>query len=174
MDSIKSQVEAYEKQLKDIDQQISEAMAKEMEKQAEKSKKDEKPKTEQEIENARLANVMNLSQGLEKAEVVDSVKTRVDGEACVLKSEIAMDKMYGASLESTADRVSDKEEKLAELEKKSAELLRGRRDRGGNRGESRRAERNSGFQREGRRGGGEGRRADGGCVNAILAADPAL
>lgn len=123
MDSIKSQVEAYEKQLKDIDQQISEAMAKEMEKQAEKSKKDEKPKTEQEIENARLANVMNLSQGLEKAEVVDSVKTRVDGEARVLKSEIAMDKMYGASLESTADRVSDKEEKLAELEKKSAELL---------------------------------------------------
>lgn len=119
MDSIKSQVEAYEKQLKEIDQQISEAMAKEMEKQAEKSKKDDGPKTEQEVENARLANVLDLSQGLENAEVVDSVKTRVDGEARVLKSEIALDKMRGAS----AEAVAAKEEKLAGLEKKSAELL---------------------------------------------------
>lgn len=122
MDSIKPQIEAYEKQLKEIDQQMTEAMAKEMEKQAEKSKKNDEPKTEQEIENQRLANVMDLSQGLEKAETVDSVKMRVDGEARVLKSEIKLDKMYKSSTEMAAD-VSDKEKKLAELEKKSAELL---------------------------------------------------
>lgn len=118
MDSIKSQVEAYEKQLKEIDQQMTEAMAKEMEKQAGKSKKDDEPKTEQEIENERLANVMDLSQGLQKAEVTDSVKNRVDGEARVLKSEIELDQMYNPSAD-----VADKEAKLAELEKKSAELL---------------------------------------------------
>ena len=122
MDSIKPQIEAYEKQLKEIDQQMTEVMAKEMEKQAEKSKKNDEPKTEQEIENQRLANVMDLSQGLEKAETVDSVKMRVDGEARVLKSEIKLDKMYKSSTEMAAD-VSDKEKKLAELEKKSAELL---------------------------------------------------
>ena len=122
MDSIKPQIEAYEKQLKEIDQQMTEAMAKEMEKQDEKSKKNDEPKTEQEIENQRLANVMDLSQGLEKAETVDSVKMRVDGEARVLKSEIKLDKMYKSSTEMAAD-VSDKEKKLAELEKKSAELL---------------------------------------------------
>lgn len=119
MDTIKTQLEAFEKQLKDIDQQISEAMTKEMEKQAQKSKKDDQPKTKQEIENARLANVMDLSQGLEKAEVVDSVKTRVDGEARVLKSEIALDKMRDAPEEA----IAAKENKLSELEKKSAELL---------------------------------------------------
>lgn len=119
MDTIKGQLEAYEKQLKDIDQQISEAMTKEMEKQAQKSKKDDQPKTEQEIENARLANVMDLSQGLEKAEVVDSVKTRVDGEARVLQSEIALDIMRDAPEEA----IAAKEDKLSNLEKKSAELL---------------------------------------------------
>lgn len=119
MDSIKSQLEAYEKQLKDIDQQISEAMTKEMEKQAEKSKKDDKPKTKQEIENERLANVMDLSQGLKKAETVESVKTRVDGEARVLKSEIELDKMRDAPKEA----IEEKENKLSDLEKKSAKLL---------------------------------------------------
>ena len=39
MESIKSQLEVYEKQLKDIEDQISKAMTKEMEKQAEKKMK---------------------------------------------------------------------------------------------------------------------------------------
>ena len=90
---------------------MTEAMAKEMEKQAGKSKKDDDPKTEQEIENERLANVMDLSQGLQKAEVTDSVKNKVDGEARVLKPEIEQDQMYNPSAD-----VADKEAKLAELE----------------------------------------------------------
>lgn len=122
MESIKSQLEAYEKQLKDVDQQISQAMAKEMEKQAEKGKKEDTPKTKQEIENERLANVMDMSQGLEKAEVTWSVKTRVDGEARVLKSEIALDKMYANGSEASTEMISKKEMKLSELEQKSIEL----------------------------------------------------
>ena len=39
MESIQSQLEVYEKQLKDIEDQISKAMTKEMEKQAEKKRK---------------------------------------------------------------------------------------------------------------------------------------
>lgn len=123
MESIKSQLEAYEKQLKDVDQQISQAMMKEMEKQAEKGKKDDEPKTRQEIENERLSNVMDMSQGLERAEMTDSVKKRVDGEARVLKSEIELDGMYANGLETSKELISKKEEKLSELERKSTELL---------------------------------------------------
>ncbi len=119
MDTIKTQLESFETQLKDIDQQISEAVTKEMQKQTEHSKKDTKPKTKQEIENARLANVMDLSQGLQRVEAVNSVKTRVDGEARVLKSEIELDKMHGMSKEA----VEEKENELSDLENKSAELL---------------------------------------------------
>lgn len=123
MESIKTQLEAYEKQLKDVDQQISQAVAKEMEKQAGKGKKDDKPKTRQEIENERLANVMDMSQGLERAEVTASVKNRVDREARVLKSEIALDNMYADGSEGSKELISKKEEKLSDLEQKSAELL---------------------------------------------------
>lgn len=123
MESIRSQLEAYEKQLKDVDQQISQAMAKEMEKQAEKGKKDDGPKTRQEIENERLANVTDMSQGLERAEVAASVKRRVDGEARVLKSEIELDMAYAKGSEASKEAISQKEEKLSDLEQRSAELL---------------------------------------------------
>lgn len=122
MESIKSQLEVYEKQLKDIEDQISKAMTKEMEKQAEKKKKDE-PKTEQEIENERLANVMDLSLGLQKAEVISSVKARVDGEAHVMKSEIELDKMHDPSEETSKELIKRKESQLADLEQKSNELI---------------------------------------------------
>lgn len=97
-------------------------MTKEMEKQAEKKKKDE-PKTEQEIENERLANVMNLSLGLQKAEMVSSVKARVDGEAHVLKSEIELDKFHDPSEETSKEMITEKEGQLADLEQRSNELL---------------------------------------------------
>ena len=122
MESIQSQLEVYEKQLKDIEDQISKAMTKEMEKQAEKKKKDE-PKTEQELENERLANVMDLSLGLQKAEMVSSVKARVDGEAHVLKSEIELDKLHDPSEETSKEMITEKEGQLADLEQKSNELL---------------------------------------------------
>lgn len=123
MESIKSQLEAYEKQLKDVDSQISQAMAKEMEKEAGKTKQEDEPKTEQEIENERLANVMDLSQGLQKAEAVSSVKARVDGEARVLKSEIELDKLHDPSEETSKELIKGKESQLADLGRKSNELL---------------------------------------------------
>lgn len=122
VESIRSQLEVYEKQLKDIEDQISKAMTREMEKQAEKKKKDE-PKTEQEIENERLANVMDLSLGLQKAEMVSSVKARVDGEARILKSEIELDKLHDPSEETSKETITEKEGQLADLERKSNELL---------------------------------------------------
>ena len=123
MESIQSQLDAYENQLKDIDEQISQAMAKEMEKQAGKAKKDDEPKTEQDIENERLANVMDLSQGLKKAETVRSVKTKVDGEARVLKSEIALDQMHDPSADTSKEQIHAKEDQLADLEQRSNKLL---------------------------------------------------
>lgn len=109
--------------LKDVDSQISQAMAKEMEKEAGKTKQEDEPKTEQEIENERLANVMDLSQGLQKAEAVSSVKARVDGEARVLKSEIELDKLHDPSEETSKELIKGKESQLADLGRKSNELL---------------------------------------------------
>lgn len=123
MESIKSQLEVYEKQIRDVEEQISQAAAKEMEKQATKAKKGDEPKTEQEIENERLANVMDLSLGLQKAEVISSVKARVDGEAHVMKSEIELDKMHDPSEETSKELIKRKESQLADLEQKSNELI---------------------------------------------------
>ncbi len=123
MESIKTRLEAYEKQLKDVDARISQAMAKEMEKEAGKTKKGDEPKTEQEIENERLANVIDLSHDLQKAEAVSSVKARVDGEARVLKSEIELDKLHDPSEETSKEIIKEKESQLAGFEQKSNELL---------------------------------------------------
>lgn len=118
MDSIKSQLEAYDDQLKNIDNQIAEMMTKEMEKQAEKVKEqyNNKPKTEEEVENQRLATVSALSIDLRQAKAANAVKVKIDGESRVLKSEIEIDKGRGIS-------VKAKEDKLADMKQKSSNLI---------------------------------------------------
>lgn len=117
MDSIRAQLEDYEKQLQDIDSQVADAMAKEMQKQTEKMQENrsKKPMTEEEAQRARMTNLMSLSNDVQQAETIQSVKTKVDGQSGVLESEIELDKSRGGS-------VAGKEQKLAELEAKSAAL----------------------------------------------------
>ena len=119
MDSIKSQLEAYDDQLKNIDNQIAEMMTKEMKKQAEKVKEqydNNKPKTEEEVENQRLTAVSALSIDLRQAKAINAVKMKIDGESRVLKSEIKIDKGRGLS-------VKAKEDKLVDMKQKSSNLI---------------------------------------------------
>ncbi len=129
LDSIKPQLEAYEEQIRNIDTQIAETMAKEMEKQAEKQAKkmkpkdDNKPKTEEKIQNERFAGISNLSADLQQARTVSSIKARVDGNSRILKSEITLDKAYAAlSQGALKAKVEHKEAALADMEQKSLRL----------------------------------------------------
>ncbi len=121
MEMIKSQLESYDKQLENIDKQIADAMAEDIKKQEEKLKeqKNSKPKTKEEIQNQKLADIANLSNGLKQAETVEGVQSRVDGEARVSESEIELDRMHDPLGEVSAE----KEKKLSELKEKSAELM---------------------------------------------------
>ncbi len=120
--SLRDMLDSYEEQMKELDQQISQEMARQNREQLDKAqqaaKKEEEPKTKEEIEQERMASLMALSSGISQAETVQSSQTRIDGEARVLESEIKMDKGRTGDTEITAK----KEEQLARLQAKAAEL----------------------------------------------------
>lgn len=114
METIKSQLEAYDEQLENIDVQITQAMTKELEKKEEKEN-DDTPKTREELENERLNDIVTLSGDVGNIDMLDSVKTKVDRRITTLESEISLDngRMGAADF---------KKEELSRLKKKSAEL----------------------------------------------------
>lgn len=121
MDSIKSQLEAYDEQLQNIDIQISEAMSRELEKQEEEKKSDnEEPMTREEFLNKRMNDVAVMSNDAQHVDLLDSVKTKVDGRIKVLESEISLDN--GRAGDGGTGASAFKKEELSELKKKSAEL----------------------------------------------------
>ncbi|GFI44469.1 hypothetical protein IMSAGC018_02150 [Lachnospiraceae bacterium] len=115
METIKSQLEAYDEQLENIDVQITEAMAKELEKKEDKDKVDNTPKTQEELENERLTDIVTLSGDVQNISMLDSVKTKVDRRINILESEISRDNgRLGAA--------DFKKEELSKLKKNSAKL----------------------------------------------------
>lgn len=124
LDSIKSQLETYDEQMKSVDQQIAELMAKEMQKQTEnvKEKEDSEPKTKEEIQNKRLADITNLSSDLQQTQTVSSVQSKVEGDARVLKSEIELDKQRAGSSPGAKAIIEKKEASLAVMEQKALDL----------------------------------------------------
>lgn len=116
MDNIQAKLDSYDEQIKEIDKQISEISAKQLEEANDKKKstiEDHTPKTEQEIENQKMQSLMELSMGLDEVTTVHTVQTKIDGDSAVLKSEIEL---------SDGLLREKKEEKLAELQKKSMDL----------------------------------------------------
>lgn len=115
--SIQDLLESYEEQLKELDQQISQEMIKQKEKQLtkeESSKEKEEAMTEEELEQKRVSNLLALSSGMSQMETAKSSKTQIEGEIRVLESEIELDKgRCGAS-----QGLVKKEEKLAQLRQK--------------------------------------------------------
>ena len=119
--SIHDMLESYEEQLNELEQQISQEMARKNSRQPEKvqsPKKNNEPKTKQAIEQERISDLVDLSSGMSQIRTVQSSQTQVEGEARVLESEIKMDKGRTGDTEITAK----KEEKLAQLQQKAAEL----------------------------------------------------
>ena len=121
-ESIQSTLDSYEEQIKTIDQQIAQEMSRQNEKQIEKTKSENwgsTPKTKQEIENQRLADITNLSSGLSQAESLHSLQKRVEGEANVLESEIELDR----ERKENTGSILRKEAELAGLRRKADELM---------------------------------------------------
>lgn len=119
METIKPQLEALDEQLRNIDVQISQAIADETKKQEEeKSPENKEPQTSEEIQYEKMTDVVSLSNDVDNVDLLDSVKDRVDGRIKVLKSEIELDKLNnelsGAS--------SYKERELADLETQSVKI----------------------------------------------------
>lgn len=122
-DAIQSQLEAFDEQLKSIDKQIAQIKTQQMQQKEDKEKNEkssiyQKPKTKQEIQNERLADITNLSTGLDKAKVISSVKTSVDGNIGVLESEIELAKIRGAD----EKQIEKMEAKLSDMQDQSNQL----------------------------------------------------
>ncbi len=124
-DMMKSQLEQFDEQIKDIDKQIQEATLKKMTEASEKSAakiKSSKPKTKQDIQNDILSNITAASATLDRVETIRSEKNKLDGDAGVLKSEIELDKARDTT-GSGAEMIAKKEELLAEIQGRSQGLL---------------------------------------------------
>lgn len=117
IDSIKSQLEDFDEQIKNIDEQIAQTISKQLKQQTEEQKKvkDKKAKTEEEVQNERLNSIVSLSSGLSQAKTVYSVKNKVDGESRVLKMEIKLDESRGKA-------TIPKKQRLSDLQKQSDNL----------------------------------------------------
>lgn len=111
-------IDEYDEQLEMLDKQIAEATAKQFEEDGEDKESGlisgKKVMTEEEYEQRRMMDIMDLSSGVEQAEVVSSAKAKMDGEARVLKAEIESD---------GAGALESKKERLAEIEARSSDLL---------------------------------------------------
>ena len=125
MESIKSQLENYDEQLKNIDQQMADMMVKEMEKQGDNVQKpdDGEPKTEEQLQNERLANMSGLATDIQYIKTIDTIKSKMNGDAGVLQSEIELDKDRLGSSAGAKKLIAKKEEKLSDMAQKSSKLM---------------------------------------------------
>lgn len=122
LDGIKSQLESFDEQIKNIDQQIAKSMAEQSKKQEEEKRMDiySKPKTKEEVDNERLTNIVNNSSDLRQAKVISSVKKKVDAESRILKAEI---KTGNGPIESKKAQVKELDQQSANLASQVSEKL---------------------------------------------------
>lgn len=109
-------LDEYDKQLEMIDKQIAEATVEqstEDNKEKDTNSTDNNVMTEEEYEQRKLMNIMNVSSQIDQIEVVSEVKGKLDGEAKVLKAEIESD--GSRALEIKKDRVNEIENKTSDL-----------------------------------------------------------
>lgn len=109
-------LDEYDEQLEMIDKQIAEATVEqstEDNKEKNTNSTDNNVMTEEEYEQRKLMNIMNVSSQIDQIEIVSEVKGKLDGEAKVLKAEIESD--GSRALESKKDRVNEIENKTSDL-----------------------------------------------------------
>ncbi len=119
-------LEQYNDQLKGIEDQIAELMQQQLEEAAEESsKKNEKDKPEEESETKRLTNLSFIAGDIKQMEVIDSAKSRLEGRANVIKSELKSDGV--SALESKRDELDEINKRIdgaeSSLAKAGAEIM---------------------------------------------------
>lgn len=120
--AIEEQLKLYEEQLKVIDEQIAQASIEEM--KPEEEEKDsgiyEKPKTKEEVQGEKMNAVAEMASGIEAMEVINSVKSHLEGEANVLRAEI---KSGNGPMEGKFDRLAEIGSRVSDLTEKAGEAV---------------------------------------------------
>ncbi|WP_027400256.1 hypothetical protein [Anaerovorax odorimutans] len=124
IESIKTQLESYDEQLKNIDEQIAKSITEETDKQ-EKSNMDNTndKKSEDDLENEKLNNIVSLKNNLSHVNAVSSAKTKMEGQAKVWASEIETD--GNKALESKKTKLSELENRINDISKTISSKLEG-------------------------------------------------
>lgn len=96
LESVQDLLDAYDDQLKSIDEQISQITVEEQKKALGGDKKEVKtasqpPITKEEIANQNLSKLVSMDLSISQSELISSIKDRVEGEAHVLETEIKLD-----------------------------------------------------------------------------------
>lgn len=112
--NIQDRIDEFRKQMEEIDAQILKLQSQQEEKEEDSNKSGiyEKPKTKEEVEMARMNDILSLASSSDQADVISATKDQVDGRTNVLKAEI---KTGNGNLEA-------KMEEIAELEARSKDL----------------------------------------------------
>ncbi len=119
---ITKKIEEYEKQLDSLDEQIAKEMAKQTDGTEEESSsgiyKKNQSLTKQEVNNKRMADISKMSTELGKSEVINSVKSRLEGEKGVLEAELK-----SGDSEIKRQRIEEIDNRTEELSKDIGETL---------------------------------------------------
>lgn len=113
------ELKVIEEEIRNLDSQIAKATSTQLEKEDEKKKDRDikEPKTEEEVQSEKLANMTKSATDIEKAEAVLAVKKKVEGEIGILESEIKQDNLRFGS------RTGKKEVKLVQLKQRLNDLI---------------------------------------------------
>lgn len=64
-----------------------------------------------------------MSMSIDKIDTIDAIKTKVDGDIGVLKSEIEVDKMRSEGMTGSRELIEKKEDLLSTMETRSLDLI---------------------------------------------------
>ena len=129
--SIKDQLDDLDDQIRTMDEQISQQLLEERQKSLgldEEDKTNKKPsndelKTEQELQGEVLNNLVNLSGNIEQTKKLASLKNKMQGEANVMKQEIALDGARGLTTTAKRERLFNLTSKIDQLDKRVGDVL---------------------------------------------------
>lgn len=131
LSSIKTQLADFDAQIRLVDDQINQQLLDERQKALgldEEDKKDkpvsnDEPKTEQELQGEVLNNLVDVSGNMEQTKKLAALKNKMQGEANVMKQEIALDGARGLTTTAKRERLSDLTSKIDQLDNRVGEML---------------------------------------------------
>ncbi|WP_446897349.1 hypothetical protein ACSVC9_10005 [Clostridium sp. LBM24168] len=124
LDSIREQLKNFDEQIESIDKQIEEHMFKEQQKALDTYKKkykvydNNKPETDEEVQNRHLNNIISTNTDISKIRAVLSLKSNMKGQINILTEEIKFDEARSI----TGQKASLKREQLSKINEKISEI----------------------------------------------------